>query len=231
MDIIVIEDDKLICDTIRRLWPVPSDNLRFISSYKQSISFVHGSELKLFDGAIVDIHLPDGDGLTILRAIRENANVPIVLISGSGTANSRADAIDLGADDYVMKPFSIRELQARMARLVAVRNEKEQSSRREQFTLGRVECDLQKRTISNMETEARLTDTEARILDYLYRNRNLNCSKSSLYKNAFFRDFDPSDKTLDVYISRLRKKIAQLDKWSSEWIQTARGSGYRYSEP
>ncbi|PSJ52142.1 response regulator transcription factor [Pseudaminobacter soli (ex Li et al. 2025)] len=231
MDILIIEDDKLICESIQRLWPVPSDNLRFISTYKQSINFVHGSELKMFDGAIVDIHLPDGDGLTTLRTIRENTDVPIVLISGSGTANSRADAIDLGADDYVMKPFSIRELQARMARLVAVRNRKERSTRREQFTIGRVACDLQKRTISHTETEAPLTDTEARILGYLYRNRNINCSKSSLYKNAFFRDYDPSDKTLDVYISRLRKKIAKLDQWSSEWIQTARGAGYRYSEP
>lgn len=231
MDIIVIEDDKLICDTIRRLWPIPSDKLTFLSSYRQSINLIHSPEINSFDGIIVDIHLPDGDGLTILREIRKNTNVPIVLISGSGTANSRADAIDLGADDYVMKPFSIRELQARMARLVAVRNEKEQSARRDQFTLGRVSCDLQKRTISSVENEFRLTDTEARILGYLYNNRNVNCSKSTLYKNAFFRDFDPNDKTLDVYISRLRKKIAHLDKWSSECIQTARGSGYRYSEP
>lgn len=230
MDILIIEDEEMIRRTIQLGWPVPSDNLHFISTYKKSLPIIHSSELKFFDGVIIDIYLPDGDGMTILRTIRAIANVPIVLISGAGTANSRADAIDLGADDYVMKPFSVRELQARMARLVSVRTEQEASAKREQFTIGNIDCDLQKRSISFQAADMPLTDTEARILGYLYDNRNQNCSKSALYKNAFFREYDPFDKSLDVYISRLRKKIGDLDRGSAVCIQTVRGSGYRYSE-
>ncbi len=230
MDILIIEDEEMIRRTIQLGWPVPSDQLHFISNYKKSLPIIHSSELRFFDGVIIDIYLPDGDGMTILRTIRANTNVPIVLISGSGTPNSRADAIDLGADDYVMKPFSVRELQARMARLVAVRADKEASAKREHFMIGKIHCDLQKRTIGFEETEMPLTDTEARILGYLYENRNQNCSKSALYKNAFFREYDPFDKSLDVYISRLRKKIGDLDRISAGCIQTVRGSGYRYSE-
>ncbi|MCB1463294.1 MAG: response regulator transcription factor [Nitratireductor sp.] len=230
LDLLVIEDDPMVCQTIRTAWPVPTDRLRFVSTYKQSLGLIHSPELGFFDGVIVDIHLPDGDGMTILRTIRSNTNVPIVLISGSGTADSRADAIGLGADDYVMKPFSVRELQARVTRLVNVRLEKTEQTGRRKFRLGEMVCDLQARTLSYEDEKLALTDTETRLLDLLFRNSNRICSKSYLYKNALFREHDPSDKTLDVYLSRIRNKVKQLDEQSVEWIQTVRGSGYRIAE-
>ena len=230
LDLLVIEDDRAICQTIRSAWPVPTDRIRFVSTYKQSLGLIHSPELGFFDCAIVDIHLPDGNGMTILRTVRENTNVPIILISGSGTADSRADAIGLGADDYVMKPFSVRELQARVRRLVNVRAEKNEKAGRRKFRLGETVCNLQARTLSFQEETVALTDTEVRLLDLLLRNANRICSKSYLYKNALFRDHDPSDKTLDVYLSRIRNKVRQLDKQSVDWIQTVRGSGYRIAE-
>lgn len=231
MDILVIEDDPLIIETVRLGWPVPSDNLHFVSSYRQSLHLIHSAEINSFDGIIVDIHLPDGDGLTILRTVRAHTDVALLLISGSGTGNSRAEALDLGADDYVMKPFHVRELQARVARLVSIKKSKQkEASQRGRFIFGNVICDLQKRSLSHAALEIALTDMEVRIIEALYGNRNSTCTKSFLYKNAFFRDYDPRDKSLDVYVSRLRKKIGQLDRQSSECLQTVRGSGYRYSE-
>lgn len=230
LDILVIEDDQMICQTIRAGWPVPSDRLKFVSTYNQSLRLVHSPEIKSFDGIIADIHLPDGDGLAILREVRARTDVPLVLISGSGTPNSRADALDQGADDYVMKPFSIRELQARVARLAARRPADRAAGKKDVIALGRVTCDLQKRVLLCGGKEIALTDMEARIVETLYESRNRSCTKSFLYKNAFFRAYDSRDKTLDVYISRLRKKIGQLDGESAECIQTVRGSGYRYSE-
>jgi len=230
LDVLVIEDDPLIAKTIRLAWPVKTDRLRFTANYKQSLGLIHGAELRFFDGAIIDINLPDGDGLTILREIRSHSSIPVILISGTGSPDSRANAMDLGADDYVMKPFHVRELQARMARVVAARAVRPKSRRRATFLTGNVVCDLQRRTISFGESETSLTDTEARILGYLYQNLNQSCSRSMLYKHALFRPYNPEDKTLDVYISRLRKKIGELDKASAEFIQTARGAGYRLSE-
>ncbi|WP_206078728.1 response regulator transcription factor [Mesorhizobium camelthorni] len=230
MDILVIEDDPLAAETIRRTWPVPSDRLRFISTYKQSVHFIHSSEINYFDGIIVDINLPDGNGIEILRSIRRKTNVPLILISGGGTADSRADAIDLGADDYVMKPFHTRELQARITRLAAQRPKLRPETRREQVFLGPVCCDLQKRIMSYKGNEVTLTDAETRIVEVLYAYRNRNCSKSFIYKNAFFREYNSIDKTLDVYVSRLRKKLKLLSEESADCIQTVRGFGYRYSE-
>lgn len=231
LDILVIEDDLMICQTMRAGWPVPADRLKFVSTYGQSLRLVNSPEIKYFDGIIADIQLPDGDGMAILREVRAKTDVPLVLISGSGTPNSRADALDQGADDYVMKPFHIRELQARVARLAARKPAQRPAGQRGIIALGEVSCDLQRRTLSRDGLEIALTDMEVRILESLHENRNRSCSKSFLYKNAFFRAYDSRDKTLDVYISRLRKKIGRLDRGSVECIQTVRGAGYRYSEP
>ncbi|PDT80521.1 response regulator transcription factor [Sinorhizobium sp. BJ1] len=230
MDILVIEDDPLMAETIRIAWPVPSDRLRFLSTCKQAAHIVHSCEIDYFDGIVIDVNLPDGNGIEILRAIRRNTNVPLILISGAGTGDSRADAIDLGADDYMMKPFHVRELHARMRRLVMHRSERPVEERKELVSFGHVICDLQRRVLACSGSEMRLTDAEARIIEALYKNRNRNCSKSFLYKIVFFREFDPYDKTLDVYVSRLRKKLKQLSEESGSCIQTVRGSGYRYSE-
>ncbi|WP_077068196.1 response regulator transcription factor [Ensifer aridi] len=217
-------------ETIRIAWPVPSDRLRFLSTCKQAAHIVHSCEIDYFDGIVIDVNLPDGNGIEILRAIRRNTNVPLILISGAGTGDSRADAIDLGADDYMMKPFHVRELHARMRRLVTHRSERPVEERKELVSFGHVICDLQRRVLACSGSEMRLTDAEARIIEALYKNRNRNCSKSFLYKIVFFREFDPYDKTLDVYVSRLRKKLKQLSEESGSCIQTVRGSGYRYSE-
>jgi DNA-binding response OmpR family regulator len=229
-DILVVEDDALLAATIRAAWPAPADRLRFVSNYRQSLRFIHSGEISFFDGAIVDVNLPDGDGLAILQAIRAHADIPIILISGSGTGNSRADAIELGADDYVMKPFHIRELQARLSRLIKMRNLQRQEARRPVFQLdGHVTCDLERRELRSGDKTVALTDAEARLLGYLYENRGRIASKDALYKNAFFRAYAPDDKTLDVYVSRLRRKLGSLDAGLGRRIQTVRGTGYRYS--
>lgn len=228
MDFLIIEDDRLVAETIRKNWPVAGDSFRIVTSYSQSLQIIQTTEVDAFDGVILDIHLPDGDGITILRTIRSNTNLPVILISGSGSANTRAEAIDLGADDYVMKPFSVRELQARVSRQVNSRTSSLAAAKaRSRFTIREIDCDLSRRRMRNSANEQPLTDAEARILETLYNFRNRICSKTTLYKTALFREFNPEDKTLDVYISRLRKKMNELDMDSAECLQTVRGMGYR----
>jgi DNA-binding response OmpR family regulator len=230
MDILVIEDDADICRTIRLGWSEPTDRLRFVQSYRQSVGLIHSAEIRFFDCIVIDLHLPDGDGISILRTVRANADIPVVLISGSGTAESRAAALDLGADDYVMKPFSVRELQARVTRLVSSRKQRRIPGKSQVFQLGRIDCNPGRRLLRLGDRAVALTDAEMRIIDYLRDNAGKNCSKSAIYKNAFFRDYAPGDKTLDVYVSRLRKKLAELDAASAACVQTARGFGYKLAQ-
>lgn len=227
MDILIIEDDILIAKTMKSTWPVAGDTLQVVSTYAQSLSLITGPELMLFDAVVLDIHLPDGDGLGILRTIRAHSTVPIVMISGTGTPDTRAGVFDVGADDYLMKPFSVRELQARVARLVTVRKAAQPEGLTGTFLVDRVECDLQIRHLSLGTAVESLTDAEARILGYLHANAGRTCSKSAIYKHAFFRAFNPADKTLDVYVGRIRRKLSALDAQSALHLQTARGVGYR----
>lgn len=227
LDILLIEDDDLVAKTIIHCWPVPGDNIRLLSSYKQCLRTIHSAEIDFFDGAIVDVNLPDGNGLEILRTVRRHSAIPLVLISGTGSPESRATALDAGADDYVMKPFSVRELQARLTRVVAKSGSMRFDIPPGELTIGSVNCDLARRVLMCGGKTLPLTDLEARLLSELNRNRGRACSKSQLSKHACFREYNPGDKTVDVYISRLRRKVGELDSKSVEYLQTVRGVGYR----
>lgn len=230
MDYLIVEDDRSLSEAIKSSWPTKADRLKFVSSFNQSIPFIQSAELNYFDGVIVDIHLGDGSGLDLLRAIRAKANIPLVLISGSGTSESRADAISNGADDFLMKPLYVAELHARMTRLVSRRRHAGRSPAVQEFLMGRVRCDLSRKKLAFAGREMAVTHTEARLLAYLHRNRNRDCSKSQLYKFVFRREYDPAEKSLEVYISRLRNKLFHLDRESSSTLKNVRGVGYRYSE-
>lgn len=227
MDVLIIEDDPLICRTIRNGWPTPGDELHFVSSYGQSIGVILSPELALFDAVVIDLHLPDGNGLSILRSIRSNSNVPVLMISGSGSPESRAGTLDVGADDYLMKPFVVRELQARVARQVAARIASHVARPEVPFRIGAVECDLQARTLALADERQALTDAEARLLAFLRDNAGRNCAKAAIYKHAFYRKFNQGEKSLDVYVWRIRQKLGKLSAESAARLQTARGAGYR----
>lgn len=228
-DILVIEDDPFVAKTIGINWPNPSDRLHFISTYRQANRYLSSGGIEFFEGVIADLYLPDGDGLSILREIRGSTDVPVVLISGAGTGTSRADAIDLGADDYVMKPFTVRELQARLSRAIRNRQASLVKEVEERFEIAMgVICSVSDRTILRQGRMENLTDAEVRLLSYLNLHRGKACHRSSIYKNVFYRPHDPSDKTLDVYIGRLRKRMLSLGiKNPEDVIQTIRGYGYR----
>lgn len=227
MDLLIIEDDVCIQEMLQLGWPSESDTLRFVSTYRQSMKLIHSAELRFFDAIVVDVGLPDGNGLTILQGIREHSDTPVILTSGTADAESRASSIEMGADDHLTKPFSIRELHARIARLVSVRAARNDSHALEPFMVGRVQCDPQGRVLTIGRDSVALTDAEARIMGYLHDHVNSNCGKPAIYKNVFFRHYDPAEKTLDVYISRLRRKLEDLEPGTSNFIQTARGLGYR----
>ena len=204
-DLLVIEDDNLLADTIIRSWPVPADRLNVIVDYSSSLSIPQSAKLNFYDGIIIDVHLADGNCLVILRSVRAKSDVPVILISGLVSSESRVAALEIGADGYVMKPFAIRELQAMMARLISVRHQNHSKSTRPVFQTGdKLIWDLERRTLSVDENKVVLTDAEVRMLTYLYENVGRTCSKSVLYKNVFYRSFDPDDNTLEVYINRIR---------------------------
>ena len=227
MNVLVVEDDDLVSKTIKMNWPDKSSYIKIVSSYRQTIPLTHGANLDTFDAVIADIQLPDGSGLEVLRDVRRTSNIPFLLVSGFGDPDARASAIDRGADDYIMKPFGVRELYARVKRQMQLRDEKIISRPREIFFIEEVKCDLQKLKLETDQAQIDLTTMEGRILEILWKKCNRDVSKAELYKNAFHRQQDARDKTLDVYICRIRKKLRKIRPNRGDPIQTIRGSGYR----
>lgn len=227
MNILIVEDHHDIIQMLRLNWSDSRDRLDCLTSAKQAMRYIFSSELSAYDCIIVDINLPDGSGLELLREIRARSEIPVVMISGAGDADSRADAISVGADDYVMKPFSVKELRARVHRIFAARQGSRPSQQENAISVGDVICDLQHLSMEFGGATLPLTALEARILQVLHDRAGSDCPKSSIARQALFREHDPRDKTIDVYINRLRGKLSELDGRSAEAIKTVRGVGYR----
>lgn len=227
LNILVVDDDPLVRRLFQTGWPESADRLSFASSYAQASMLVTSGRISAIDCVIVDMSLPDGDGLMIVKEVRDVSEIPVIVISGGGTSDTRSTLIEHGADDYVMKPFTMRELSARLRRQIKVRHPQAGTSTiASPFRVGKVLCDPTAMHLSLEGDRVDLTGAEARLLAELDRSRNRPAGKELLYKKAFFKPMSPDDKTLDVYISRARKKVAVLDNGSADHIKTLRGIGY-----
>lgn len=226
MHILIVDDDPLVRRLFQSGWPGSGDQLRFAGSFKQASNLIASGEVANFDGVIIDMTLPDGDGLMLVRQMRAVCDTPIIMISGAGTSDTRSTLIEEGADDYLLKPFTMRELHARLNRQHSVRHPVQQPLASGKFAIGAVCGDADMRQLRYQDATEALTGAEARLALQLYRRINMPCPKDLLYRSAFFKSFNPDDKTLDVYVSRLRKKVHTLDPVSADRIKTVRGVGY-----
>ncbi|KAA9383560.1 response regulator transcription factor [Neorhizobium galegae] len=230
MNIMIIEDQRDVVEMLRLNWSDSRDRLDSLASVRQANRFIHSNELAAYDCILIDINLTDGSGLELLRDARSRSDVPIIMISGAGDADSRADAISVGADDYVMKPFSVKELRARVHRLHDARLSRVPPRQGAAFKIGNIDCDIAGLSLDCNGASQPLTALEARILQVLHDKAGDDCPKSCIARQALFREHDPRDKTIDVYINRLRGKLAELDPASGHAIKTIRGVGYRMSD-
>ncbi|ATI41137.1 DNA-binding response regulator [Pacificitalea manganoxidans] len=174
-----------------------------------------------YDAIILDINLPDGSGLTLLREMRAQADrTPILMLTALASIDDRVEALDQGADDYLRKPFDQRELEARLRALVR----RETDRREEQVTLGALTYLPKDRSATLNDRQLDLTRREAALLDALIRHQGQYLSKTRLYDSLYgFEDADVGVNAIELYIARLRKKFAGSDVG----IATQRGVGYR----
>lgn len=178
-----------------------------------------------YDAMIIDRMIPEVDGLTIVQTLRASNNeTPIILLTALDKVEERVKGLKAGADDYLAKPYSFSELQARIDTIT-----RRKSSEKTSTTLicADLEVDLLSRTVKR---GGKLIDLQARefsLLEYLMRNCGKVVTRTMLLENVWDYNFDPQTNVIDVHISRLRQKI---DKgFDKSLIQTLRGSGYKIS--
>ena len=176
------------------------------------------------DLILLDLGLPDGDGLDLIPAIREYVNAPIIVLSARGGERDKVRALDGGADDYLTKPFGVDELIARIR--VALRHTVGARDARPVFETGGLVIDLERRRVTIDGTEVRLTPTEYSLLTALARNADRVVTDAMLLREVWGPEYGDEDHYLHVYVARLRKKI-ERDPQRPRYIATEPGVGYR----
>jgi DNA-binding response OmpR family regulator len=179
------------------------------------------------DLVILDIMLPDSDGLDICKGLRnhsELANVPIIFLTARVSETDRILGLELGANDYIVKPFFIRELLARVKNQLRTQTVAARSVRAGPLELDRASC----RVLLN-GAEVALTATEFRLLDFLMSRPGVVYSREQLLDSVWGHDRAVTDRTVDVYILRLRQKI-EPDPANPSFIRAVRGFGYSFNE-
>ncbi len=180
------------------------------------------------DAIILDIMMPELDGFSACREIRRFSDVPILMLSARGEEYDKINGFEIGADDYIVKPFSPRELMLRVDAVIrrsAVKDKTEKD--RELYVFGGLTADLSARTVFIDGHQASLSPKEYELLFYMIRNKGIALSREKLITEVWGYDFFGDDRTLDTHIKLLRKS---LGKYSS-FIVTLRGMGYRFDAP
>jgi DNA-binding response OmpR family regulator len=176
------------------------------------------------DLCLFDVMLPGLDGLSLTRILRKESEVPIILLTARGAEIDRVIGLESGADDYVVKPFSLPELTARVR--AALRRGPRRSNERDRLQSGDLSLDLASRRAFVGERELKLSHKEFELLATLMRNKGAVLTREFLITQVWGYDFDGDTRTVDVHVRWLREKIEQ-DPSHPARLQTVRGVGYR----
>ena len=177
-----------------------------------------------YDLVILDLMLPDMDGEEICRSVREHSDIPIIMVTAKSDEDDRIAGLGLGADDYVVKPFSPREL---VARVTALLRRTMRASSTMKFNGGRLEVDLEKMAVSLDGKKITLTPTEFKILLTLADRPEVVMSRLQLVNQAQGYGFEGYERTVDAHVKNLRQKIERVPK-DPEFIKTVYGMGYKF---
>ena len=218
--VLVVEDDKDLAELL-------AYNLKK-EGYEVFVCLKGAEAIKLIESenpdlVLLDVMLPDFDGFRIAEYIRnseEFKDIPIVFITAKDMEQDKLRGFNLGADDYITKPFSVKEL---VARVKAVLRRYGKEKRQTKFKLGNIEIDVEKKEVKRGEELIDLTPTEFLILQALIENYGKPVSRDYLIERILKRDV--YDRTVDVHIKKLREKLGDEGKF----IQTVRGFGYKIS--
>ena len=179
------------------------------------------------DVVLLDVMLPDGDGRDLAREIRSSSDVPIIMLTARGEEIDRVLGLELGADDYVVKPFSAREL---VARIHAILRRGAGTARLGPITVGAITLDPGARTCTKDDTPVELAAKEFDLLHYLMANAGTVLRREQIMDEVWDPHWFGPTKTLDVHVSWLRKKIED-DPANPVYIVTVRGVGFRFAAP
>jgi two-component system, OmpR family, response regulator len=222
MKILLVEDEKRISGFVRRGLEEQGFEVEVCADGNEAHEL---AVTRRYDALVLDIMLPGRDGLDILKSLRAKKNtVPVILLTARTGLDDRIEGLNLGADDYLTKPFFVEELAARL-HAVARRASGEKLS---VLRAGDLVVNLITREAERAGTPVKLTAREFALLEYLMRAPGRVFTRTQILEHVWGYDFDPSTNLIDVHIQRLRKKICP--DGAEQLIETLRGVGYRFKK-
>ncbi len=219
MKILVIEDDEKIGSFIRKGLREAGLTVDLATDGRDGLHLFFNNT---YDAAVVDIMLPSLDGLTIIQTIRKRGiSTPVLILSAKRSVEDRIKGLQLGGDDYLVKPFSFGELLARIQALIR-RDSRAVDSH--SLHVADLNMDLLSREVTRQGQHIDLPTKEFSLLEYLMRNQGRIVSKTAILENVYDYSFDPQTNVVDVLICRLRNKVDK--EYEPKLIHTVRGMGY-----
>ena len=221
MKLLIVDDEMKIRTIIRKYAEFDGFEVEEASDGMQAVSLC---KLNSYDLLIVDVMMPALDGFSAVREIRKFSNVPVLMLSARGEEYDRIHGFEIGVDDYVVKPFSPKEL---MMRVQAILNRVQRAAFQNSadvFELGGLSVNFSARIVTIDGERVNLSPKEYELLFYLVKNKNIALSREKLICDVWGYDFYGDDRTLDTHIKLLRKSLGEYAKQ----IVTLRGVGYRF---
>ena len=218
--ILIVDDEQKIREIIKKY--AEFEGYRTDES-SDGMEAVNKARKNNYDVIIMDILMPDLDGFSAVKEIRKTKNTPVIMLSARGEEYDRIHGFEVGADDYVVKPFSPKELMMRVAAQIR-RNKTAPGEEHEILKFGGLTVDFTGRFVYVDGVAAEMTPKEYDLLFYLVRNRGIALSRERLITEVWGYDFYGDDRTLDSHIKLLRKSLGEY----SRYVVTLRGLGYRF---
>ena len=221
--ILIVEDEKQMADFISL--ELNHEGYEVDICYDGEQGYEKAMETN-YDIILLDIMLPKINGMEVCRRLRTKKNTPIIMLTAKGDITDKVNGLDIGADDYLTKPFEIEELLARMR--VILRRKLQMENQNKIIQVADLKLDLEKKQVSRNNKNIELTKKEYDLLEYLMKNNGIVISREKIIEAVWNYDFVGDTKIVDVFIRYLRSKID--DGYNKKLINTVRGFGYVIQE-
>ncbi|MEO8358346.1 MAG: response regulator transcription factor [Chloroflexota bacterium] len=224
INVLVVDDEKPLRDFVRRNLEVRGYKVLMASNGLEALALFKNQNVEL---VIMDIMMPHMDGLEAMRRIRQDSHVPIIILTAMGEETDKVRAFDLGADDYLTKPFGVGELLGRVKAVLRRADWSEPDAHEEKVVRGDIEVDVERHMVKVRGEKIDVTPTEFNLLVYLMKNSGKVLPHRAILQHVWGTEYGDEAEYLRVYIGKLRQKI-EAEPLRPRYLHTEHGIGYRF---
>lgn len=224
ISVLVVDDEKPLRDFVRRNLEVRGYRVLTASNGLEALAIFKSENIQL---VIMDIMMPHMDGLETTRRLRQDSHVPIIILTAMGEEADKVRAFDLGADDYLTKPFGVGELLGRVKAVLRRADWSVLISHEEKIVRGEIEIDLERHKVMVRGEAVDITPTEFNLLVYLMKNAGKALHHRAILQHVWGTEYGDEAEYLRVYVGRLRQKI-EVNPLKPQYLHTEHGIGYRF---